>query len=81
MLHLSQKVHHLRDANYYPDLRIIRYTYKAFCSIIHKAKLKSLLIFEAFCQSMPYVIRGKCFFSTVLKLGKYCLGINKYMNQ
>lgn len=56
-------------------------TYKALCSIIHKTKLKSLLIFEAFCKSMPYVIGGKCFFSTVLKLCKYCLGINKYISQ
>lgn len=31
-------------------------TYKALGSIIHEAKLKSLLIFEAFCKSMPYVI-------------------------
>ena len=82
LFHLSQHLYHLRNENYYPDfLRNIRNTYKALRSIIHKAKLKSLLIFETFCKSMPYVIWGKCFFSTVLELCKYHLGINKKISK
>lgn len=74
MLPLSQKAHHLRDANHYPDLGVIRHTHKALCGVVHQAQLKPLLVSEALCKSMPYVIRGEGFLLTVLKLCKYCLG-------
>lgn len=54
--------------------------YKTFRCIIHKTKLKTLFVFEAFSQGMPHIIGWECFLSTVLKLCKYRLESNSNIN-
>lgn len=48
-------------------------TYEAFCSVVHKPKLESLLVEETFGEGAAKGVRGEGTFLRKLQLGKQIL--------